>query len=362
MKNKQLSKNYSSYVNVLMGKPVLFHMLLWVLVLVILSLLTSLNGIWPYSFYLLNMLIALPPMILFSYSMKWLAGVLLFKRNNLFFYLFLFMLMTGICSLLIPVVNHWLFFGLFYPRVFEPSPWFRWKQVPQNLILLWFPFLIISLQSLFVSWFKAEQEKLIIENKRLSAEIQLMKIKLHPHFLFNSLNNLYAMSKVNCNDTSEYIMKLSEIYRIMLYECHKDFYPVNEELRLIQDYIELEKIRYDERLRLEIDIPESIDPGLMIPPLLLFTFVENSFKHGCRNDVGNPFIEIKVEVTADFLIFCSSNSIPQNGLSEKQIGGIGLENTRKRLELIYENEYTYSGKLNGNKYDVNLEIPNLYLS
>lgn len=362
MKNKPTSKQYSLYVKALIDKPIAFHLIMWVLVLVILSLLTSLNGIWPYSFYLLNTLIALPPMIIFCYTMGWLATEMLFKSKRFIAFTFFFFLITGICSLLIPVMNHWFFFGVFYPRIFEHSPWFNWRQVPQNLILLWFPFLIILLKTLFINWFKAEQEKLIIENKRLSAEIQLMKIKLHPHFLFNSLNNLYAMSKVNSNNTSEYLLKLSEMYRIMLYECNKDFYAVNEELKLIRNYIELEKIRYDKRLKLTIDIPDSVDQYLMIPPLLLFTFVENSFKHGCRNDAGNSFIEIKVIVSSEFLEYKSVNSIPEKGITSKHIGGIGLENTRQRLELIYENEYQYSGLLNENHYEVYLKIPNLYSS
>jgi two-component system, LytTR family, sensor kinase len=362
MRNKLLSRHYSIYVKALINQPVLFHLLIWVMVFVILSLLTSLNGIWPISFYLMNTLVALPPMIIFSYTMEWLGNQLLLKAKKFLVFILFFILITGICSLLIPVMNHLFFFGIFFPRVFESTPWFNWRQVPQNLILLWFPFLFISLKTLFVNWFKAEQEKLIIENRRLSAEIQLMKIKLHPHFLFNTLNNLYAMAKANCENTSDYIMKLSEIYRIMLYECNKDFYPVNEEIRLIRNYIELEKIRYDERLNLKIEIPDSVDPDLMIPPLLLFTFVENSFKHGCRNDVGNPFIEIEVAISSDFLEYHSLNSIPENGLSSNQSGGIGLENTRQRLKLIYENEYLYSGLLNGNLYEVILKIPNLYAS
>ncbi len=267
--------------------------------------------------------------------------------------------MTSFCALLIPVMNHWFFFGMIYPRIFEPSPWFNWRHVPQNLIILWFPFFIFLLKTLFENWFQSEKEKLVIENKRLLAEIQLMKIKLHPHFLFNTLNNLYAMAKVNSESTPDYIMKLSEIYRIMLYECNKDFYSVNEELSLIRNYIELEKIRYDERLKLNMQIPEYIENNLLIPPLLLFTFVENSFKHGCRNDLKNPFIDISVTVDNEFLYFHSLNSLPRNTTHENHRGGIGLDNTRKRLELIYENDYSYEYKVSENLYEVNLKIPNL---
>lgn len=360
MKSRFQYNGYSTLIKSVIEKPVLFHVLIWAIMLGFLSLLTSLNGIWPYTFYLISMLVALPPMMLFSYTMNWLAERFLRSTKRTLFFVLFFLVLTVVCALLIPVFNHWFFFGLFYPRVFEPTPWFNWLQVPQNLILLWFPFLIISLKTLFENWFKAEQEKLIIENRRLSAEIQLMKIKLHPHFLFNTLNNLYSMSKVNCEHTSDYIMKLSEIYRIMLYECNKDFYSVNEEIKLISNYIELEKIRYDERLKLTVDLPLQVPNTLMIPPLLLFTFVENAFKHGCRNEVGEPLVNIKLEVTESHLMFNSINSVPLISVSDTNVGGIGLDNTLKRLQLVYENEYSYSGRLNGNHYEVELKIPNLY--
>jgi two-component system, LytTR family, sensor kinase len=362
MKKHLTSKRYSIYIRSLIEKPFIFHVLAWSFVLVILSLLTSLNGIWPFDFYFLNMVVTLPAMIVFSYTMDWLANKLLFQlRKFLLFFLF-FAVLTLLCSLLIPMLNHYLFFGLFYPRVFEPIPWFNWRLIPQNLILLWLPYFIISIKTFFVNWFLAEQDKLIIENKRLLAEIQLMKIKLHPHFLFNTLNNIYAMSKTNCKNTSEYIMKLSEIYRVMLYECNNDFYKVNEELLLIINYIELEKIRYDERLKLEVTIPELVEEELMIPPLLFFTFIENSFKHGCSQDVGNPYVKIDIQLSNDFLEFRSENSVPDHKPSQKANGGFGLENTRKRLELIFENEYIFKNENINNHYVVYLKIPKLYSS
>jgi len=330
--------------------------------MVILSLLTSLNGLWPFNFYFLNMLVTLPAMILFSYTMDWLANKLLFRFRKLLLFLLFFVVLTLLCSLLIPLLNHYLFFGLLYPRVFEPAPWFNWRVIPQNLILLWIPYFIISIKTFFVNWVTAEQEKLIIENKRLLSEIQLMKIKLHPHFLFNTLNNIYVMAKTNCENTSEYIMKLSEIYRIMLYECNKDFYKVKEELKLIRNYIELEKIRYDEKLKLEFNIPDTVSDDLMIPPLLFFTFVENSFKHGCSQEVGSPYVRIDVTLSNDFVEFRSRNSIPNHQISQKEGGGFGLDNTRKRLELIFENEYVFKHESINNQYEVYLKIPKLYSS
>jgi two-component system, LytTR family, sensor kinase len=353
---------YSIYMRSLIEKPVIFHLVAWSFVLVILSLLTSLSGIWPFNFYFLNTMVTLPAMILFSYSMDWLANKLLFSLRKFLLFFLLFAVFTFLCSLLIPILIHYLFFGLFYPRVFEPIPWYNWRLIPQNLILLWLPYFIISIKTFFVNWFLAEQEKLIIENKQLLAEIQLMKIKLHPHFLFNTLNNIYSMSKINCENTSEYIMKLSEIYRIMLYECNKDFYKVTEELMLIRNYIELEKIRYDKKLKLEFNLPETVDDDLMIPPLLFFTFVENSFKHGCSQDVGSPYVKIDIQIDNDFIEFSSENSVPDHKVSQKGGGGFGLENTMKRLELIFENEYIFKNESVNNHYEVYLKIPKLYSS
>ncbi|MFA9389297.1 MAG: sensor histidine kinase [Prolixibacteraceae bacterium] len=346
----------------MINHKVLFHFGMWILVLLILTGLTSLNGSWPFSFYLLNMLVALPAMILFSYSVGALGNKLLFENNSPILFLTVFFIFTFFLALTIPLLQHYIFFGVFYPRVFEPTVWFNWRLIPQNLILLWFPYFILSIQSFFMHWFKAEQEKLIIENKQLLSEIQLMKIKLHPHFLFNTLNNLYAMSRKDNKNTSEYIMKLSELYRIMLYECNKDFYPVFEEVALIRNYIELEKIRYDERLKLIVHLPENIDESLIIPPLLLFTFVENSFKHGCREDVGLPFIHFELLIKENEISFYSENSIPDGQFSKVNYGGIGLSNTRKRLDLIYQNEYSFQIETVNDLYVVALKIPKLYLS
>ena len=355
------SKTYGQYINRIIDRPLLFNSILWIGVILLLSGLTSLNGSWPFGFYLLNMLVALPAMMIFGYSMDAIGQNFLFATRKLGLFFILLTLFTIGCSLLISLSNHYLFFGLLYPRVFEPNPWFRWRLIPQNFILIWIPYFMISIKTFFVNWFKAEQEKLIIENKQLLSEIQLMKIKLHPHFLFNTLNNLYAMSKRNSSSTSEYILKLSNLFRIMLYECNKDFYPLREELMLIQNYIELEKIRYDERLKLEFSLPENLDEKLMIPPLLFFTFVENAFKHGCRNDVGQPFIQIRIELDEDNILFRSLNSIPVMS-KPNEFGGIGLENTHKRLELIFKDEYVFENVAEENCYRVNLKIPKLYLS
>ena len=170
------------------------------------------------------------------------------------------------------------------------------------------------------------------------------------------------MSKINCERTSDYILKLSEIYRTMLYECNQEYYPLVEELGLIRNYIELERIRHDERLVLNLNFPTEWDETIMLPPLLLFTFVENAFKHGSQHQTGGATIDISVSFDEDFLIFSSRNSIANPSSPKKGYGGFGLENTKKRLDLIFEDEYFFRSGPVGECYEVYLKIPNLHAS
>lgn len=339
------------------NNKLIFNLLLWITVLILLTVIVSLNSTWPLEFNFLYMLSALPAMMLFTYSMNYFSIRFLFRNKKTGMFASLLVISSVACAILIPVLHHLIFFNLFYPRVFEPSSWFSWKNIPQNLILLWVPFFILSIRTFFMYWFKSEQQRLNIENKQLLAEIQLMKIKLHPHFLFNTLNNLYAMAVTQHADTPGYILKLSEIYRIMLYECDKEYYPLFEEKKLIDNYIELEKLRYGNRLSLDMDLPAEISESILLPPLLLFTFVENAFKHGCRNDVENPFINIRLKISNQHIEFESCNSIPDITPAKSKIGGIGLENTRKRLELIYPHRHQFTSGIENGQYRVKLQIP-----
>ena len=164
MKNWFLVKPTKQYFHRFISKSYIFHIVLWLAVLIILSVLTGLNGNWPFYFYFLNMVVALPAMMIFTYAMEWFSQHLLFKkRSNVGLFIFIFLLMTVLCSLLIPVLNHVLFFGLFFNRIFEPDPWFNWRLIPQNLILLWLPYFALSIRTVSEYWFQSEQDKLLIK-------------------------------------------------------------------------------------------------------------------------------------------------------------------------------------------------------
>ncbi len=205
-------------------------------------------------------------------------------------------------------------------------------------------------------WFVQQNESHETEKQNLKSELNLLKAQLHPHFLFNTMNNLYALSLEESGKTSEGIAKMSELLRLVLYECNEAEIPLSKEIQLIQDYIDLEKLRYDKRLHVSFDISGNYEQ-VKIAPMLFFTFVENCFKHGSRNDPEKPYILIKIEVDNAVVRFFAENSKPEiNKSIGTKIGGIGLKNVRKRLKLIYGKNYNLEITNSKEKFVVSLVI------
>ncbi len=181
-----------------------------------------------------------------------------------------------------------------------------------------------------------EKEKLLIKEK-LETELKFLKNQTNPHFLFNTLNNIYALARKKSDKTPEVVMKLSKILRFMLYESGKEFITVSEEIKLIEDYIDLERIRYNERLNIVFK-KEVDDDSQKVSPLLLLPFVENAFKHGVSETRFDSFINIQLTIFKGRLTLIIEN----NKEDEKNIlntnDPIGLGNIRRQLELIY-NDY-----------------------
>jgi len=182
---------------------------------------------------------------------------------------------------------------------------------------------------LFKLWFERKQAA-------LKAELKGLKAQIHPHFLFNTLNNLYALTLNNSPKAPGVVLGLSDMLRYMLYECNADKVSLNKEVLMLQHYIGLEKIRYEDRLDLNFTINGELDDKL-IAPLMLLPLVENAFKHGTSEKVGAAWINISLEVAGKQLKFKISNSRPDavEGEEDKYRGNIGLQNIKQRLELLY---------------------------
>jgi LytS/YehU family sensor histidine kinase len=190
----------------------------------------------------------------------------------------------------------------------------------------------------------------------MTAELSFLKSQIHPHFLFNTLNNLYALTLIKSEKTSDVVLKLSGLLDYMIYKSNEDFVLLSKELEILKNYIELEEIRYNNRLDLEYNLIG--EPGVnKIAPLILLPFIENSFKHGASNDRANPKMKIRVEVEVDCLLLLVENStLGKQQKDESLSEGIGLKNVRRRLELIYPDAHQLHVKKGDDYFKVELKV------
>lgn len=208
------------------------------------------------------------------------------------------------------------------------------------------------------TWYINEEEQLILVRENANAELQLLKAQVHPHFLFNTLNNIYSFILSKSPLATELIAKLSGTLHYMMFECKTARVPLEKELKMIRDYIELEKVRYGQNLLLQFEIIGNCQDK-QIPPLLLIPFIENSFKHGASKTLENPWIRLRIQVEKELLHFYLDNSKPGNpgeADPDKSKKGIGLSNVQKRLQLLYPGDENLKIKDEQNSYSVRLWI------
>ena len=180
---------------------------------------------------------------------------------------------------------------------------------------------------------KAAAQQLRIQKQE--AELNYLRSQTNPHFLFNTLNNIYSLSRDKSDLAPESILRLSKILRFMLYEISGAYIAIEHELKIISDYIELEKLRYDESLRINFNY-DIEDMKQAVPPLLLIPLVENAFKHGVSETRNRPFVDIHLSVRNRQLIFTVKNSTELSLEAEPVRENIGLSNLRRQLELLYK--------------------------
>lgn len=177
-----------------------------------------------------------------------------------------------------------------------------------------------------------------MENERLATELSLLKNQISPHFFFNTLNNLYALSLEQSQETPKVILKLSEMMRYTIYECNDTHVPISKEIKYLENYIDLQQIRHHRKANIEF-LRYLGDKDVEICPLVLIVFLENAFKHGVDGAEGEAFVKLQLETSHNMLRFRIENSMtPPRSLDGS--GGIGLENARRRLDLVYGNQYS----------------------
>ncbi len=202
-------------------------------------------------------------------------------------------------------------------------------------------------------WYVKEQRNLQLQKENIASQLQLLKAQVHPHFLFNTLNNIYSHTQVSSPVAAGMVMGLSELLRYMLYECNKPLVSLSKELQMLEEYISLEKARYGNDIDINIEVP-SKETGLTIAPLILLPFLENCFKHGTSKILDQPWISLHISLEDDWLKMKLLNGKVQDATFPA--AGIGLSNVKQRLELLYPEKHELVINNEEDVFIVNLKV------
>ena len=233
------------------------------------------------------------------------------------------------------------------------GPYFSGRRVLQTLMDICFA----SGAAIVIKQFRLqlagkEMEKNLIRDK-LETELKFLRNQTNPHFLFNTLNNIYALARKKSDEPADVVMKLSKLLRFMLYETKNEQIRISDEIKILDDYIELEKLRYNDRLTISF-LREIDNENEQIAPLLLIPFVENAFKHGASESRFESFINLEMNLQDGVLEFYIENTKEQNGKKQND-ENIGLTNVRRQLELLYK-EHEVSIKCEDAVFKVFLKV------
>ena len=207
-------------------------------------------------------------------------------------------------------------------------------------------------------WVDSKNRNQKLTRLNLETEVKYLRAQIQPHFFFNTLNNLYALTLEKSDKAPEVVLKLSELMQYVLYEGKNDTISLTKELKYIESYLELEKLRYGDRVKYNLEISGNIE-NVNIPPLLLLPFIENCFKHGVGADNSDIKIDIGFDTSGGNLIFTVVNPIPENVdvRFRQEDEGIGIANVRKRLKLNFGEDCLLKTESDNKEYSVKLEMP-----
>jgi hypothetical protein len=304
-----------------------------------------------YARHLLNMAMWTPVFILFSYPLVYGAiPFLLLKGKVLQF--FLTILAWGTAGLYIDeAYRSYLFIPLQEAMSLD-------KIIARGPIASCFLCMTTSAASpmiirFFKLWTIKQHEWIRSQQEKITAELQLLKTQLHPHFLFNTLNNIYSFSLENSSKTPELIRKLSSMLSYMLFDCKTEEVRLEKEIEIMKNYIDLEKERYGSKIEISWNVEEEMKDKF-IAPLLMLPFLENSFKHGASEQIEKSWLSVNISIQQNVLRCKIANSKNENvPYSEK---GIGIANVKKRLEFIYPGNYELKLKDEGHSFVVELLV------
>jgi two-component system, LytTR family, sensor kinase len=274
------------------------------------------------------------------------------KRNNYFLVIFLVIAFVTIVG-----GTADLYLDKYYPfHPFKELERPGYTSFVARFFMTLMPLIVSALVSKSIQVRKQREESLELKNKMLEAETKALKAQINPHFLFNSLNNIYSLAQIKSDKTPDAILHLSDILRFVTYDSNQDYVDLRDELKHIHSFIQLQYLKDDNTSNINIEI-DSANGHYKIAPLLLIPFIENCFKHSNHEDKENGWIRIEIKAESGKIKLTCSNSVSQKKQQPKdKTGGVGMENVKKRLVLLYPEKHTLNLNDDLISYNVALEI------
>jgi len=347
-------KRLTDMVQLLKSKNRVFmHITYWVVMVLLFTFFwgTRYGNYWV-CFY--NELYFLPVKLVATYFGLYYLIPQLFKGNYLRVILLAIVTIIG-SGILQRILGYYAFsplLGFYNPNV----PLFDTTDILHQIINI-NAVMILPFSIKFYSYsMEKENRILILSREKSQAELQFLRSQIQPHFLFNVLNDIYAMSLMQSEKTPESILKLSDLMRYVLQESAADVVLIEKEINYIRNYIDLEKLRYSDRFTVDLQVTGDIN-NFYITPLLLLPFVENAFKHSSTNEKGGAWIKINLAVNNQQMSLIISNSFdPEVPKQQHVSSGIGIKNVRKRLDILYPGSYTFETEISDLSYKTVLNI------
>lgn len=346
-------------------KEIVSHKRLWLeatIVTVVLLLLVGLIPLgwgidWPAEFWIKQGIFALILTVTYFINGLYFIPTYLLK-NKLWKYSLLILASVSFILIIMPLIEQGLGLPRIMHEIFRPEEpfrhqgWFRF-----NFQVLLMTLLTFGLSTSIVLVRKAQQDTLLrqeLEKQQVSTELSLLKAQINPHFFFNTLNNIYALTTLNVELAQKAIHMLSAMMRYVLYDSRKEYVLVSQEIKFLENYIELMKIRLPNKAKVTFLKPDVFQDEL-IAPMMLLPYVENAFKHGVSSQIASE-IKIQVKLQSTRLHLYVENTIFHSNALNLEGSGIGLTNTQRRLELLYPGRHEVRNEKQGEQYIVNFSI------
>jgi two-component system, LytTR family, sensor kinase len=311
---------------------ILQHVLFWLVHIVFYA---TLYGSFQenYTQTFIEELIYLPVRMIFTYFTIYfiLPKFLLPGQYGSFFVWFL------LSSIVAVIVQRYVSFAFHYPIYYPEAvndPFFFFPKIVKTFASMYPVVFTAAAIKLLKHWYVNQKAQQVLTQEKLQAELKFLKTQIHPHFLFNTLNNLYALTLKKSEKAPETVLKLSELINYMLYECRSDEVSLSKEIKFIRNYVDIEKMRYGDKLDVDIRISGEVGER-KIAPLILLPFVENCFKHGASEDLQQSWVKLTVDSHQDHVVIKVENSKSENGNGVAREEGIGIQNVKRRLDLLY---------------------------